>query len=1310
MPLSLASAVLFFFLSAAPNDNNVAPAAAAAPAARAALRVVSASSEGLVLEFACDSFVLAEDRLGTAVTFDGAEAGPAGAPDLPHLSVLVGLPQSGTARLSATPSETRVLGGVRLRPAPGFAAADPAAQPQSGTWPAHAAELGPVETMRGVRVARLTVNPAQHDAATGELRLHRRVRVQISFTDRPSATSLPDPLDGVIAAALANGEQAVRWKLDRLPGDTLNFFERSTEWCRIRLDTTGVYRVTPANLKAAGWQPENIDPATFRLYTIGPYEVGGNYPDTMVEVPLHVVDNGDGRFSGSDALLFFAEAPSRYEQGDTTWRFNPYARYSAFWLTWGGGAGRRMSEVSGATAASPPARGLARQRLERDLLCPARSGLLWLWTNIFKPTGTLKVAETIALSLPDRDTIHRVSGRLLGRAPDNQSLTYRGRVWLNGTLIDTLRIPAASRLPPQTLFNFAVPVAAGARSGADTVVIELYGEPEMDVFLDWLEVQYTRRLSMDRDRGYLELWGRDSAAGLSFALDGGAAALVLDVTDPWNPARITGGRVDGGRLSVEYRPGRPARVACALPERARAPAAIERRSPGGLRSPGLRADYYIVAPDEFAQAAELLARYRAGNVPGLGAATARVARLSQIYDDYGFGMDEPAAIKRFLQAKQPAYVLLAGDGNYDYRDILGLGKPAGVPPFELGYDIDPEVYGNTARALDAWYADLDGGGGLPDLILGRVTCRSAVELRAFVDKVRGYEKQPPGYWSKRFLLVADDEWLGQVGPRYIDPIGFRHISSCELMNTLAPELLDPAKIYLTEYPLTTTNLKAGAQADLLRRLDDGALLWAFFGHGAGFQLCHEQILHITNTVPQVKTGLRQSVAFFGSCGVGRFDDTRYEAVAEELVRRDEGCIVTVAATKATDPGGNEALARQFFTFLTQQPDQSVGAAFFSAWRINPLYHYFGDPALRLRLPARGIAPTVQPDTLWPGGRVTVECSTPALSGSYELAGFEEQWYRRYQSEVGLVAYRLNGYNLHRANGRFDSGRINAEFIVPRVEYPETTVVPNGSYVREAGTGRVSVLAWNADSAWTSTSTGLWLGDSAIEPDDNAPPEIELWADNIRLRPGDTTDVPRSFTLQAVVTDPSGILLVPNVDAGLSMQIGTAPRVEVHERFRYDNNSSTTGRFSYPVRLEQRRDAITVIATDNIVSPLNSHRRIVQVALRTRLDEALELTDVLVYPNPYAGFAGDPARFTFNLSRPAYVTVKIYTLAGRLIRALPARLCGLGYGELEWDGLDSEGRTPANGVYLYKLDARSSGTGLGTGSSSASFRDRFIIHR
>ena len=104
---------------------------------------------------------------------------------------------------------------------------------------------------------------------------------------------------------------------------------------------------------------------------------------------------------------------------------------------------------------------------------------------------------------------------------------------------------------------------------------------------------------------------------------------------------------------------------------------------------------------------------------------------------------------------------------------------------------------------------------------------------------------------------------------------------------------------------------------------------------------------------------------------------------------------------------------------------------------------------------------------------------------------------------------------------------------------------------------------------------------------------------------------------------------------------------------------------------------------------------------------LTIDSCLVYPNPCAG----PTAFTFRLNRSAFVAVRIYTIAGRLVRSLPAQPCGFGYNMLEWDGFDEHGRAPANGVYLYKLVGNSSElVGDVTQNYSASHQDKFLIHR
>jgi len=90
------------------------------------------------------------------------------------------------------------------------------------------------------------------------------------------------------------------------------------------------------------------------------------------------------------------------------------------------------------------------------------------------------------------------------------------------------------------------------------------------------------------------------------------------------------------------------------------------------------------------------------------------------------------------------------------------------------------------------------------------------------------------------------------------------------------------------------------------------------------------------------------------------------------------------------------------------------------------------------------------------------------------------------------------------------------------------------------------------------------------------------------------------------------------------------------------------------------------------------------SFRFTLQSRLSFSKVVNYPNPFAR----DTKFTFILfnEKSADITVKIYTIAGRLIRTLSDRFADVGYNEIYWDGTDAHGDPLANGVYFYKLIA------------------------
>jgi hypothetical protein len=93
-------------------------------------------------------------------------------------------------------------------------------------------------------------------------------------------------------------------------------------------------------------------------------------------------------------------------------------------------------------------------------------------------------------------------------------------------------------------------------------------------------------------------------------------------------------------------------------------------------------------------------------------------------------------------------------------------------------------------------------------------------------------------------------------------------------------------------------------------------------------------------------------------------------------------------------------------------------------------------------------------------------------------------------------------------------------------------------------------------------------------------------------------------------------------------------------------------------------------------------------VRVRVSTQSRLAELYNYPNPFQ----TETSFTFLLTGfepPQEVEVKVYTVAGRLIRKLsyPASSMRIGYNALKWDGRDEDGDELANGVYFYKVITR-----------------------
>lgn len=1199
---------------------------------------------------------------------DGDEVAGLGEFDLPAKIVRVGIPQTGGIRLRYKTRAGGVLDDVE--PARVIATGQGKGQGEGSSASSPPVSMGPIEILRSVRFVTLRFNPMHYDTRLRRLSWFTDIEAELEFEHAPRMNLERDPLDDAIRKMLVNGEKAINWKINFLAGGS-NPYQRAPFWLKIKIDSTGIYRITGRELLQAGVPLTGIDPKTFSLWTLGEHEPNVKYPDSLRPVAVLIRGEEDGRFDPDDTLIFYGLGADHWTNCCSTYIQNLYTRDNVYWLTWGGSKGKRINQGFGPETTKTRiirfAKTVLHQEIDAD--CPARAGLLWVWTSLIKSATRPSAEFSCPLEMKYPSQLLKLSGRLYNESKDNEiTVRFNGR---------TLGVFQFGHTPYPSPFDFRIDTLFPADFRENVFQLQLSGEGDKKVFLDYIEAEYTRRLSLKFDQ--LHFFWDDTGVFRFTVIDCPAAPLILNVTDPYTPKACVGFDDFADSIRFSYRVSRRVEFCLAAPGQMRNPKKLELKSPGRLLDTGIAADYFIIAPREFISVAQELARYRTARIPGIPNAKVFGVALEDIYDDFCFGIEEPWAVKRFLQIKRPAYALLVGDATYDFRNNLDLVKTPGVPAYEIGFGLDPESGDRRTLALDAWFADLDGEGSSPDLILGRITSRSAFEFKTFVDKLIDYETGAAGYWTRRYLLLADDEF--KKYPTDPDELRFRHIEQCEGMAVLANDLLDPVKVYLTEFPFQGPKSKPDANNELRRQLDLGALIWLFFGHGSSNALTHEEVLTVTR-LNEVRNGNRIPFSILASCSVGRFDDTRNECIAEELVRMKVGAIATVAASTATPSGNNFVFVRNLLTsfFTTPESIKTIGSSFFFAWPIDRTYHFFGDPATTLRMPELSSQhPVVKPDTFNPGVLFSARSLIEVEQGLAEWRLLGPIRSRVYRSPLrSSINYLLPGLELTRGNFRVKDGRFFCQGLFPLVNL-DTLFVGNGYYAPVPASCRFSAVVENSmqkNANIAFVADKLLFDTISITGTDHTPPQVSFYYSGRKLQ--DSVLVPGNFDLEVMVEDASGVLIAP--------VSGFAPCLFVNDRrtsreigdlLMFDDSSYTVARCRVPMNLAGPLDSVFVAVADNFLN-----RTLTRIILKPLTSRVLRVDDLFVYPNPVRG----SAFFTFNLTQSATVRIRIYSLSGRLVRDLGEISAGLGYNQIFWDGKDRNGVLLCNGVHLFVLTA------------------------
>jgi hypothetical protein len=607
------------------------------------------------------------------------------------------------------------------------------------------------------------------------------------------------------------------------------------------------------------------------------------------------------------------------------------------------------------------------------------------------------------------------------------------------------------------------------------------------------------------------------------------------------------------------------------------------------------------------------------------------------------------------------------------------------------------------------------------MVTGRISCRSASEADLAVDKLIRYEENSArDGWNVRMLFVGDDGWTSEVG----DAEGTIHSEQAEgIAEGFTPEEFEKRKIYIAEYPTVNTaqgRRKPGANQAIIDQINQGMLVVNYAGHGNQSLWAHEHIFEVLTSIPQLTNANKLSLFFLATCNFSQFDNPNERSGGELLNNKpDGGAIAVVSASRKVFQPDNAELHRQVFKRLFGRDQFGRAYAIRPAEALylykatvlndvnNQKFFYLGDPTMRLRYPGGfasidtinhqplgGVGAGSQPVALQALSRVTVSGRIldqnnqvdTAFSGRVLLTVNDAS---RRITVVNFApginwTYRAPGGTIYRGENSAVNGRFTATFVVPKdISYSDSTT-----------RGRIEVYySESAGDGIGFTSNVRVGGTDSTAPNDTQGPAIVLYLDSRSFRPGDM--VSPEPTLYVDLKDPNGInTSVSGIGHRIEAWLNNSSQSkDVTEFYSSTLDNYQEGTVRYQLKsLPQGRNTVRVRAWDTFNNASGA-----ETYFEVTSSEQLKVSDVMNYPNPFAG--GTSFTFRQNQVAPLNVLIKVYTLAGRLVQSLELASSGEPFVQIPWDGRDRDGDLLANGVYLYKVivkttDGRFSSEALG----------------
>lgn len=1087
------------------------------------------------------------------------------------------------------------------------------------------------------------------------------------------------------------------------------------KWVKIRVDQTGIYKLSYADLRKMGFS----DPAKVSVHGYGGWPLEQDFSQPYVDdVPATAI------WRGNEYLLFYARGPVKWsyvtgttgaENNTFVHANNPYSLYGYYFLT----DQTAVSEM--ATAGSVEGATLQitafddYQVHEKDLVSPGESG-----RQFFGESFEANLSQNFTFNVPGiLSTDAKVTLRFIANAT-----TSNGSVLLSSDGKELMSMTIARVTTSDKLFYNIVAREAqntvtwpGEKKESTRFNVTYAPAGHENARLDYIRFQMQRAL---KPYGACTFFRSLASIGnpSRFIVEGAnAATRVFDVTDGLNP-QVMETELNGSTLTFTIPAGTLREFALVQTDQTLpVPETV-----GEIPSQNLHAlpqtDMVILAPTAFTSEAERLAEEHRSR-DGL---TVTIVDPETVYNEFSSGTPDATAYRRLMKmfydrstsdADAPKYLLLFGDGVYDNRGVTAEISKISRENMLLTYQSQESLTVNS-YVTDDYFGFLDDKEGREDRLasasldisIGRFPVRTLGEAKGVVDKLIGYmNNQEMGAWKNRVAFVADD---GSTSDSFTTDHMSHANTEADYIEANHPEFL-VNKVFFdaykkdysghTTYPDVTNKIQ--------KLLKNGLLLLNYTGHGNTQSWSDEKVLTQSDILQSTYTCLPLWIT--ATCDFTRFDAPATSAGEDVLLHKTSGGVALYTTTRAVYPTQNFQMNRELINHLFDKKNGkrlTLGeimkqTKLILGTQLNKLnFQLIGDPAMKLAYPEyrmrvttiNGEAVGSEPVTFKALARITVEGEVLRPDGQLatDFSGILNPTVMDSRTTVktldnnrtgAILEYEDYLNTLFAGNDSVRQGKFSFSFTVPKdISY-------SGNY------GKMNLYA--SDETSGNEAQGSYLnfvvGGTAenAEKDDEGPEIRQLYLNDSTFTDGGQVNTTPYFV--AKLWDKSGVNISgSSIGHDIILTIDNTPSLSYNLNSYYEILPGEEGegmvRFSIPA-LEPGIHTAEFKVWD-VQNNSTTHTFTFEVVAGLKPF----ITELVATPNP----ARQQVEFRLYHNLPESnlrVGIHVYDLAGRLVWTTEKEGSSEWFKAyiVTWDLTDRAGSRLRPGLYLYRAAIRAGGS-------------------